>query len=155
MVTLASPGPRASASPGSSVGFSHLTTWQCTPLLKFADNKGAIAQALDPVHYKGTKHFELNLHNQRALIANKRIAIFYIPTELNIADLLAKQPIKKKFQNDAKIILGYNSLDISRFMFDIHKKKLQTIDDLVENAVSFRRDQNKSKSRADEIRKNL
>ena len=131
--------------------YDHLTN--CTPL--FADNKGAIAQALDPVHYKGTKHFELNLHNQRALIANKRIAIFYIPTELNIADLLAKQPAKQKFINDAKIILGYASLDVSRFMFDTHKKKMHSIDDLVNIAIDFRREQSLAKSKAAQIRKNL
>ena len=125
----------------------------CTPL--FADNKGAIAKALDPVHYKGTKHFELNLHNQRALVANKRIAIFYIPTELNIADLLAKQPAKQKFLNDAKVILGYNSLNVSRFMYDTHKKQLQSMDDLINTATAFRREQSLAKSKAAQIRKSL
>ena len=126
---------------------------EVTPI--FGDNKGAIAQALDPSNYKGTKHFELNLHDQRGMIANKKIALFYIPTGDNLADMLAKQPAKPKFLRDSKIVLGLAHLDFSQYMFDIHKKKLQSIDDLISIAQDFRREQALLSKKARAIRGNL
>jgi hypothetical protein len=56
----------------------------------YADNKSAIALSQNPEFHKRTKHFNVKLHYQRAVLETGAIQIGYIPTQEEAADGLTK-----------------------------------------------------------------
>ena len=56
----------------------------------YADNQSAIALSQNPEFHKRTKHFNVKLHYQRAVLETGNIQIGYIPTQDEAADGLTK-----------------------------------------------------------------
>jgi hypothetical protein len=55
-----------------------------------ADNEGGIFIANNPVQERRTKHIDVKYHHVRDLIEEKRIEIFWVPTDDNPADMFTK-----------------------------------------------------------------
>jgi len=69
-----------------------------------ADNQSAIALSRNPEFHKRTKHFNVKLHYQRAVLDEGEIDIQYIPTRQQAADGLTKPLGPAEFVNFTKLI---------------------------------------------------
>jgi hypothetical protein len=69
-----------------------------------ADNQSAIALSRNPEFHKRTKHFNIKLHYQRAVLEDGLIDIQYIPTKQQAADGLTKPLGPSEFLNFLKLI---------------------------------------------------
>lgn len=70
-----------------------LTELQITnedPMKIYCDNKSTISIARNPVHHDRTKHVEIDRHFIKEKIEGGIIDVKYIPTNLQIADILTK-----------------------------------------------------------------
>ncbi len=63
---------------------------QILPPLLHCDNQGAITIAENPVHYQRSKHIDIRYHFIRHALQTNQIALTYIPTKSQIADVLTK-----------------------------------------------------------------
>ena len=54
------------------------------------DNKSAISLAKNPVFHERSKHIELKYHFIRECVETKKIELEFVPTELQLADMLTK-----------------------------------------------------------------
>jgi hypothetical protein len=54
------------------------------------DNQGALAIAENPVNYQRSKHIDIRYHFVRHAIQDKKVTVTYIPTKMQIADILTK-----------------------------------------------------------------
>ena len=68
------------------------------------DNKGAITLAKDNKFHARTKHIDLRYHFIREAVEDGKIAMKYIPTEDNVADIFTKALGKPKFQQFVKLL---------------------------------------------------
>ena len=73
--------------------FAEITGTPPQTVIILADNQGAITLTKHSTYHKKTKHIDLKYHATRKYVANKSIAIFYIPSKENLADMATK-PIK-------------------------------------------------------------
>ena len=69
-----------------------------SPPTVWCDNQSAIALAANPVYHARTKHIEVDYHFIREKVINKDIAIQYIPTLDQIADIFTKGLTSSRFQ---------------------------------------------------------
>ena len=60
-----------------------------TPVI-WCDNINAAALAANPVFHARTKHIEIDAHYVREQVLAKKLTIQYVPSKLQIADLLTK-----------------------------------------------------------------
>jgi len=60
------------------------------PIDIFEDNQGCISIANNPICHKRTKHIDIKYHFTREQIGKKLICVKYIPTDLQLADILTK-----------------------------------------------------------------
>jgi len=60
------------------------------PIDIFEDNQGCISIANNPTCHKRTKHIDIKYHFTREQIEKKLICVKYIPTDLQLADILTK-----------------------------------------------------------------
>jgi len=60
------------------------------PIDIFEDNQGSISIANNPTFHKRTKHIDIKYHFTREQIEKKLISVKYIPTDLQLADILTK-----------------------------------------------------------------
>lgn len=70
------------------------------------DNQAAKKLAENPKFHKKSKHISLQYHFTREAIARNKIALFYIPTQEQLADFLTKNvsnPLHKGFINLANL----------------------------------------------------
>ncbi|PON53716.1 hypothetical protein PanWU01x14_200580 [Parasponia andersonii] len=67
------------------------------PIKVFCDNKAAIAIAHNPVLHDRTKHVEVGKHFIKEKLNEGLICMPYIPTDEQVADILAKRLPKKHF----------------------------------------------------------
>ena len=67
-----------------------------TPL--FSDNQSAIRLVQNPEFHKRTKHIDVVYHLIREIQARGEITIFYVPTRLQLADILTKALTTDLFQ---------------------------------------------------------
>jgi hypothetical protein len=65
----------------------------------YADNQSAIALSQNPEFHKRTKHFNVKLHYQRAVLETGNIQIGYIPTQEEAADGLTKPLALSQFKS--------------------------------------------------------
>ena len=62
-------------------------------VLIYGDNIGSITLAKHPAYHRKTRHINIKYHFIRRYVSNKSIALAYIPSRLNLADMATK-PIK-------------------------------------------------------------
>ena len=67
------------------------------PITLHCDNQSAIHIAKNPVHHERTKHIEIDIHFTRDKVMEGLLQISYLPTELQIADVLTKTLPSAKF----------------------------------------------------------
>jgi len=60
------------------------------PIDIFEDNQGCISLAKNPTCHKRTNHIDIKYHYIREQIDKKLICVKYIPTDLQLADILTK-----------------------------------------------------------------
>lgn len=78
-----------------------------TPIRINEDNKGAIALASNPVGHGRNKHIDIRTHFIRELTEQGKIALHYIKSELNLADIFTKALGRQKFMKMRKMLLGW------------------------------------------------
>ena len=69
------------------------------PINMLCDNQDAISMAKKPIHQDRTKHVETDRHFIKEKIEGGTINISYIPTTLQIVDILTKALPKTKFED--------------------------------------------------------
>ena len=74
------------------------------PLTIMGDNQGAIALAKDNKFHSRTKHIDLRYHFIREAVDEKKIAMKYIPTSDNVADIFTKALVKPKFKEFVELL---------------------------------------------------
>jgi len=72
------------------------------PMGLVCDNKSAISIAHNPVQHDRTKHVEIDRHFIKEKLHNGLIATEYIPSRLQLADML----LRDLPQNSSKILLA-------------------------------------------------
>lgn len=79
-----------------------LDQWINTPYTLFCDNRAAIDFAKNRIERNKTKHVDIAFHNVREKIDNGTLIINYVPSTLNIADILTKAISKITYQEHVK-----------------------------------------------------
>jgi ribosomal protein L12E/L44/L45/RPP1/RPP2 len=74
-----------------------LSFTQSEPSLLLSDNQAAIAISENDVHHNRTKHIDIRHHFVREQIKNKVIQLKWVPSDIQLADLLTKGLSKVKF----------------------------------------------------------
>jgi hypothetical protein len=67
-----------------------------TPLL--LDNKSSIQMATNASNHSRTKHIDLRYHKIRELVEDSTLAISYVPTNDQLADIFTKALSRDKFE---------------------------------------------------------
>ena len=80
------------------------------PTVIFEDNQGCIALSENPVMHKRTKHIDMRHHFIRERVESKEIALQYVATEHQLADLLTKPLMRLRTIKMRDVILGYKEL---------------------------------------------
>lgn len=70
-----------------------------SPLKLYCDNKGAISMALNSVQHEKSKHVEVDRHFIREKVEEGIICLTYLPTYLQVADVLTKRFYKLAFES--------------------------------------------------------
>ena len=73
------------------------------------DNQGAIFLASNPAQEGQTKHVRIPQHYIREAVENGEVELFYVPTNIQFADIFTKNLGKTKF------LEGRNSLTLTLF----------------------------------------
>ncbi|CAM9467817.1 unnamed protein product, partial [Phaeothamnion confervicola] len=73
----------------------------------YEDNQGCIALGNNPVFHRRTKHIDIRYHFVRERIASKEIALTYIPTGEQLADMMTKNLNGLKLAELAAQAMGY------------------------------------------------
>ena len=64
----------------------------------YVDNKSAIQLCKNPVFHDRSKHIETHFHFIRECVQDGKIAVEYVPTDEQLADIMTKALPKAKFQ---------------------------------------------------------
>jgi hypothetical protein len=80
------------------------------PTVVKEDNQGCIALSTNPVHHKRTKHIDIKHHYVRELIANGEMALEYVATERQLADLLTKPLQRKRIVVLREAVMGHGKM---------------------------------------------
>jgi hypothetical protein len=67
------------------------------PLKIWCDNIGAIYLSVNPIFHARTKHVAIDFHFVRELVASKDLEILFVPSTDQIADVLTKPLVSKRF----------------------------------------------------------
>ena len=66
------------------------------PITLLVDNQSTIAIAKDPIRNQRIKHINIKYHFIKSEIKNGNIAINYVPSEENVAEVFTKPMTKEK-----------------------------------------------------------
>lgn len=69
-----------------------------SPISLYVDNQSTIKLALNSVAHRRTKHVDIRFHYVRQCVENSTVALQYVPTEDNVADVLTKPLGRIKFE---------------------------------------------------------
>ncbi|KAK4283059.1 hypothetical protein QN277_000058 [Acacia crassicarpa] len=69
-----------------------------SPLKLYCDNKAALSMALNPVKHSRTKHVNVDRHFIKEKVEDGIICLSYIPTKLQLADILTKGLLEDIFE---------------------------------------------------------
>jgi hypothetical protein len=67
------------------------------PLPLCGDNQGAIFNASNAVQEKWTKHIDIHYHYIKDVVECGQIALYYVPSDNNSADMFTKNLSRDKF----------------------------------------------------------
>ena len=76
------------------------------PVMIKSDNQGEIALVKNNIIQNRSKHIDIKYHFIKENYANRLIDIVYIPTELNVADIMTKPVTKQKLEHFRKLSFG-------------------------------------------------
>jgi len=68
-----------------------------TPPKIWCDNIGATYLSVNPIFHARTKHVAIDFHFVRELVASKDLEILFVPSEDQLADVLTKPLVSKRF----------------------------------------------------------
>ena len=77
-----------------------------TPVPVYCDNKSATDLAHNPVHHERTKHIDIRYHRIREFILDGTIALHYVKSEENPADIFTKSVSVSTFKHISSIVYG-------------------------------------------------
>ena len=77
-----------------------------TPL--YIDSSTAISFTKDEVNQQRRRHINVKYHHIREKIAEREITVGWIPTELQIADLMTKPFHRERFEFLRESVMGYD-----------------------------------------------
>ncbi|RVX02121.1 Retrovirus-related Pol polyprotein from transposon RE1 [Vitis vinifera] len=87
------------------------------PMKMFCDNQLVISIAKNPVHHDRTKHVEIDRHFIKEKIEEGIIKMLYVPTCLQIADILTKALPRKVFDDlSSKLRLPHKATKIGKLL---------------------------------------
>lgn len=75
--------------------FPELHIPQTNPTIIHSDNQTALDIAVDPIFHPKTKHFAMDCHYVREQVQSQVISLIYVPSYLQLADILTKGLSKK------------------------------------------------------------
>jgi hypothetical protein len=81
------------------------------PTVIYEDNQGCIALSENPVMHKRTKHIDVRHHFIRERVESGDIALKYVATKDQLADLLTKALKRDVFQRLREIVMGHSSME--------------------------------------------
>ena len=76
------------------------------PVVIKADNQGSIAFVKNNIVHNRSKHIDIKYHFIRNNYVNGLIDVVYIPTELNVADVMTKPVTKQKLEHFRMLLFG-------------------------------------------------
>lgn len=79
-------------------GELELDEWISVPYELFCDNRAAIDFAKNRIERSKTKHIDIAFHNVREKIDDGTIVLNYVPSVLNVADILTKALSRKTYE---------------------------------------------------------
>ena len=85
---------------------------QREPTTVYEDNQGCIALSENPVMHKRTKHIDVRHHFIRERLESGEVALRYVATQNQLADLLTKALNRDVFQRLRSVVMGHSSLDL-------------------------------------------
>jgi hypothetical protein len=71
----------------------------------YYDNVSAVYVTQNPIHHRGTKHVELDIHFVREKVALGLVRVLHVPTKLQFTDIMAKG-LPTKFEGSEKAARG-------------------------------------------------
>jgi hypothetical protein len=74
-----------------------------TPLLH-SDNQSALSITANPIQYQRSKHIDIRYHFIRHSVQNDKVNVDYIPTDMQVADVLTKALSSVKHHNAVKLL---------------------------------------------------
>ena len=77
-----------------------------TPVPIYCDNKSAKDLAHNPVHHERTKHIDIRYHRIREFILDGTVALHYVKSEDNPADIFTKSVSVSIFKHIVRIVYG-------------------------------------------------
>ena len=70
-----------------------------SPVRVLCDSQAALSIIKNPIHHDRTKHVELDRHFISEKVSNKKFEMEYVPSKLQIADILTKALPRDDFYN--------------------------------------------------------
>ena len=78
-----------------------------SPVVLYEDNQSTIKLVENPVFHKRSKHVDIKFHFVRELVEKKTLAIQYVSTAANIADIFTKPLVFAVFSKLRSVFLSF------------------------------------------------